>query len=306
MVSQFNSACARECSYLLDDPFKGEVLDNFDTANGIARLSSSNTNFDKMSITISIQCTSTYSEIPAGTTPPLTIQFNLLDKCRTSSVEMPTIVPDTQNKYLWEATYSPFPLGYNTLNCGPITYQLIGLPQPTFQITEDPQDSSALTIRTEAVSRAQLGVYEYYIQGCITFASDNTQVCGRTNDLRIVMKDPCPDTVPYTESIRLLSASQLNVDGVFLTWMAGDSVDDATKDYGVGKCGDKTIQIFDAQTDLPVYWLEWSSALGALSFKPDLDTPIGLRSYYYVITMVNYDSQWSKQPFQAEVLGCVV
>lgn len=171
---------------------------------------------------------------------------------------------------------------------------------------EDPTNSSILLIRTEVISTAQIGVFDYYIQGCITFPSDNTQRCGRTNDLKIFVENPCPDSLPYTESLRLLQATQLDVDGVFLTWQAGDSVDDATSSYGVGKCGDKTIQIFDAVTNLPVPWLEWNPVMGSIALKPDLDTPIGVRQYYYRITMVNYDSQFTDQLFDAEVLGCVV
>ena len=88
--------------------------------------------------------------------------------------------------------------------------------------------------------------------------------------------------------------------------MAGDTIDAASSAYGVGKCGNKFLQIFDAVTNQPVYWLEWNNALGAISLKPDLATPLGVRPYYYRVTMVNYPDQFTDQPFDAEVLGCVV
>lgn len=128
MVSQYNTACQRTCSYLLDDPFKGEVLDSFDTNTGIAAFSSLNVNLDNMSLTISIKCVSDFSTIPEGETPPITVTFNLLDKCRLSTIDMPTIVPSSETKYLWEVTNSPFSLGSNSMGCGPISYELIGLP----------------------------------------------------------------------------------------------------------------------------------------------------------------------------------
>lgn len=102
MVSQYNAACPRTCSVLLDDPFKGEVLDSFDTSSGIAAFSSANTAYDTMSLTASIQCISTDSTIPEGETSVLTVTFNLIDKCRLSSIDMPQIIPNFERKYLWE------------------------------------------------------------------------------------------------------------------------------------------------------------------------------------------------------------
>ena len=70
-------------------------------------------------------------------------------------------------------------------------------------------------------------------------------VCDKSNDLKIEIADPCTMTVPGTQSIPYLSAARLDIDGEFVNWQFPDSVDDATKFYGIGKCGPMQLEIFD-------------------------------------------------------------
>ena len=120
------------------------------------------------------------------------------------------------------------------------------------------------------------------------------------------VKDPCASTVPSTQPIRVLSAPRLKGDGVALDWPFGDSVDGATPSYGVDKCGAKSLKVYDASNDMPVPFLWFEDDMAIIKLEPDLNSPLGLRDYYYEVTMLGYPSQFSRQPFQAEVTICEV
>jgi len=84
---------------------KEEVLDDFNTATGVAFLSSSNQSLDGTTLKVSIQCASTLSTHSKGITPIVLVTIRLLDKCRTSTFNMPLIYPTYKLKYLWEVTF---------------------------------------------------------------------------------------------------------------------------------------------------------------------------------------------------------
>jgi len=93
-----------------------------------------------------------------------------------------------------------FQVGSNSLNCGPIVYSLVSLGKPPFTLLSSATPGK-MTIETQATLLSQVKLYNYYIKGCIHFASDNYDLCGRSKDLQIEIKDPCLTTVPSTEAI---------------------------------------------------------------------------------------------------------
>lgn len=218
---------------------------------------------------------------------------------------MPSVEPPYSERFLYEESFDRFQTGTNSRGCGPIEYALVGLPSETFAIS-DPRVPGALDIRTMPQSRDELGTFDYYIEGCITFPSDGSRVCGRTNDLAIKVADPCAHTVPLTDPIKVLSAPRLKADSDYIAWPPADSVDAASPAYGEAKCGPKTLRIYDAASGLAVPFLSFDAASGAIALEPALSAPTGLRDYFYEVTMVNYPGQTARQPFQAEVTICEV
>ena len=102
--------------------------------------------------------------------------------------------------------------------------------------------------------------------------------------------NPCLTTVPSTEEITRLVAARLDVDGRFVSWIFPDSADVATQDYGIGKCGPMTLEIFynDQVTPVPSGFISWNSNMGIIQLNPDNFAPLGLDGYYYKVTMVDY------------------
>ena len=270
-----------------------EVLDSFDSLNGVARLSSANADFDAKSFSVSIQCFSTESTGPFAETEKIIVDIELWDKCRQSTVEMPFISDTYTARYLYEETFYRFETGTNSLGCGPIEHKLIGLPSETFAVFE-PNVSNALDICTKATLPSELGLYDYVIEGCLYFPADGTKICDTTNDLQMDIKDPCAETIPNTQPIKVLSAPRLKDDGDYIDWPFTDSVDVATLDFGSLKCGPKRLKIYDASNDMSVPFLSFDEDLGAIKIEPGLNDPIGLRDYYYEVTMVDYPSQYSR------------
>ena len=81
-MAQFNPSCPSECVYQLSDPFKGELVDDFDAATGAVLIGSANQNLDATSLTVMIQCTSTDSMGAGAQTEVATVELLLWDKCR--------------------------------------------------------------------------------------------------------------------------------------------------------------------------------------------------------------------------------
>ena len=121
------------------------------------------------------------------------------------------------------------------------------------------------------------------------------------------IKDPCENTIPGTEPIKVLSAPRLGEDGDYISWSTlTDSVDVATSSYGTQKCGLMSMAVYEMSTDLPVSFISFDPSLGAITMNPNLNTPLGMNSYYYQVTMLAYPGQFTKQAFQAEVTICEV
>lgn len=238
-------------------------------------------------------------------TEKVIVNFELWDKCRQSTVEMPFIEQSYTERFLYEETFSRFATGINSLGCGPIEHELVGLPAETFAVF-DPNVSGTLDICTKASTHDELGIYDYVIRGCLTFPVDGFQICATTNDLQLEIKDPCANTIPDKQSLKLLSAPRLKTDGDFINWPFTDSVDASTLNYGFDKCGPKILKIFDSSNDMPVPYLWFDEAMGAIKLEPDLNTPLGIREYYYEVRMVDYPGVLSTQIFEAEVTICEV
>lgn len=201
---------------------------------------------------------------------------------------MPWFTTSYDPRYLWEKTYLPFALGENNLGCGPIRYELVGLPAPQFAIA-DRGTPGILEIRTEATNLDQVGEYTFYVRGCIDFAFDGHEICANSNNQVIEIKNPCWDTYPIVESIRMLEASQLSTDGVFITWPVADTVDLDTSEYGTDKCGPKSLYIVNSLGQTVTY-LGWNPTMGVIELTPDLQSPVGLGDYKYVIMMDDYST----------------
>ena len=150
-LSQFNRACPRSCSYELSDPTLDSVVVAFDDYTGAAQFASEALELDNVQFTYSVQCASTLSTLPEGETTPQTVPVTLLDRCRLSNIQMPFFTSSYDPRYLWEKTYVPFALGTNNLGCGPIVYELVGLPAPQFAIA-DRGNEGFLEICTEATN----------------------------------------------------------------------------------------------------------------------------------------------------------
>jgi len=179
-------------------------------------------------------------------TPLQTVTVTLLDNCRTSTMSIADFTPYLA-KQLWEVSTSDFQIASNDLSCGPIVHEIVGLEDPPFQL-EAASDPSMLRIRTEATLLSQVGTYNYFIRVCLTFSFDGHQICARTSDLQIEIKNPCLETVPETKVMALLSVSQLDTNGILLMkWPFMDSTDLAIADaYGTRLCGAVQLEIFDA------------------------------------------------------------
>ena len=282
-----------------------EIIDSFDSVDGVARLASADAGFDGQVFSVTIQCFSAASAGPDRATEKVVVDIELWDKCRQSTITMPRMENTYTERFLYEETFYRFEKGVNSLGCGPIAHRLIGLPSETFTIVEPPEPL-VLDIGTKASTPAELGVYDYVIQGCLYFPVDGLEICETTNDLQMEVKDPCAGTIPSTQPIKVLSAPRLKADGAFLDWPFTDSVDDATLSYGVDKCGIKSLKVYDASNDMPVPFLWFDADMAIIKLEPDLNSPLGLRDYYYEVTMLGYPSQFSRQPFQAEVTICEV
>jgi len=233
------------------------------------------------------------------------VLINLVDYCRTSTVSMPDITPTYSEKFLWNMSYNNYPMASNSMNCGPIFHNVVGLPMPNPFMRQDQGIPNTLDIKTEATLLTHVGVYNYYIEACIVF-NNGDSICDRTNDLQIEIKNPCLSTSISTESFAMLSATRMNIDGVLINFPFADSYDSVSSAYGVGKCGPQTLTIYDSITNQPVPWLTWNSMVGAITHAPLLDTPLGIRDYYYIVELNSYPGVLARQDFQAEVTACVV
>ena len=160
------------------------MLDSFDTINGIARLSSANADFDGMKFSVSIQCFSLDSlDDVHSETEKVIVDFELWDKCRQSTIEMPFIDDSYTERFLYEETFYRFEVGINSMGCGPIEHKLVGLPIETFAVIDPNVPEGSLDICTKATTHQELGIYDYVIEGCLTFPVDGYQICATTNDL---------------------------------------------------------------------------------------------------------------------------
>lgn len=128
-----------------------------------------------------MQCVSVYSTGPNAATTVQEVTITLLDNCRRSQITIPDFTPYLE-KFLWEMTTDDFMKGSNDLSCGPILYTLVGLNSPPFTLVNSPTPEY-MRIKTEATLMEQLGIYNYYIEGCIYFPTDGYYLCGRSNDL---------------------------------------------------------------------------------------------------------------------------
>lgn len=77
--AQFNAACPRECALTLSDPAFDEVVDSFDTADGVVRLSSANAGLDGTAFSLTIRCASTLSTGAARETEAVVVAIELWD-----------------------------------------------------------------------------------------------------------------------------------------------------------------------------------------------------------------------------------
>lgn len=149
--------------------------------------------------------------------------------------------------------------------CGSVLHRIVGLPVgplSPFQLVQSP----TLGIRVEGTQLSQVGTYNYYIEGCLVFAYDGFENCARTEDLTYEIYNPCLTTTPVVEPITRLVAPRLDVDGKFVAWVFPDSADQDTSDYGIGKCGPKTLEIYysDQVTLVPSSFISWNSNLGLI------------------------------------------
>ena len=109
-----------------------EIIDSFDSVDGVARLASADAGFDGQVFSVTIQCFSAASAGPDRATEKVDVDIKLWDKCRQSTITMPRMENTYTERFLYEETFYRFEKGINSLGCGPIEHKLIGLPSETF------------------------------------------------------------------------------------------------------------------------------------------------------------------------------
>ena len=129
-----------------------------------------------------------------------------------------------------------------------------------------------LALRTEVTDLSMVGVYDYHIRACITFASDGSQICDRSTDLQITIENPCLETNPDTSPIEDISVGQLASTGITLSgWPFSNSVDSTIDDlYGTNLCGGVELALYDS-TDTPVDWIVFNEDDFSMQLDPDLN-----------------------------------
>lgn len=144
------------------------VIYSFDEINGVITLASDDLSLDQATVSVTIQCFSSDSTGSGSATEPITTVIEVVDKCRTSDIIIPDWTQTYFEKYLWEETFDPILLAYDTLGCGSLSHELVGLPEPTFlkQLGSNPGE---IVLRTEALTAGELGQYPFSYRSCLTF-----------------------------------------------------------------------------------------------------------------------------------------